>query len=80
MPYETRIPHQVNFIESVRSRKDPVATVEIGHRTCTVCTIGNIACDLKRTVKWNPETETFIDDPDATKKMHYTYREPWKLA
>ncbi len=79
MPYETRIPHQVNFIESVRSRKDPVATVEIGHRTCTVCNIGNIACDLKRTVKWDPETETFIDDPDATKKMHYTYRETWKL-
>ncbi|HOK26460.1 MAG TPA: Gfo/Idh/MocA family oxidoreductase [Bacteroidales bacterium] len=80
MPYETRIPHQVNFIESVRTRKDPVATVEIGHRTCTVCNIGNIACDLKRTVKWNPETETFVDDEEATKRMHYTYREPWKLV
>ncbi|MGQ9620573.1 MAG: Gfo/Idh/MocA family protein [Bacteroidales bacterium] len=80
MPYETRIPHQINFIESVRTRKDPVANVEIGHRTCTVCNIGNIACDLKRTVRWDPQTETFIDDPEATQKMHYTYREPWKLV
>jgi len=80
LPYETRIPHQVNFIDSVRTRKDPVATVEIGHRTCTVCNIGNIACDLKRTVKWNPETETFVDDVEAINKMHYTYREPWKLV
>ncbi|HNW58008.1 MAG TPA: Gfo/Idh/MocA family oxidoreductase, partial [Bacteroidales bacterium] len=61
-PYETKIPHQVNFIESVRSRKDPAVPVEIGHRSCTVCNLGNIACELKRTIKWNPETETFVDD------------------
>ncbi len=81
-PYETRIPHQLNFVESVRSRKDPVVTVEIGHSSCTVCTLGNIACALKRTIKWNPQTETFIDDTDgaATKLMHYQYRKGWKLV
>jgi predicted dehydrogenase len=81
-PYETRIPHQVNFVEAVRSRKDPVVTVEIGHSSCTVCTLGNIACALKRTIKWNPQTETFIDDKDgaATKMMHYEYRKGWKLV
>jgi len=80
-PYETKIPHQINFIESVRGRKDPAVPVEIGHSSCTVCTLGNIACDLKRTIKWNPKTETFIDDTDgaATKKMHYQYRAGWKL-
>jgi predicted dehydrogenase len=79
--YETKIPHQVNFIESVKGRKDPVVPVEIGHSSCCVCTLGNIACDLKRTIKWNPETETFIDDTDgaATKKLHYQYRAGWKL-
>jgi predicted dehydrogenase len=81
-PYETKIPHQVNFIESVRSRKDPVVPVEIGHSSCTVCSLGNIACELKRTVKWNPETETFIDDTDgaAAKLLHYEYRQGWKLV
>jgi predicted dehydrogenase len=81
-PYETKIPHQVNFIESVRTRKDPVVPVEIGHSSCTVCTLGNIACELKRTVKWNPATETFVDDKDgaATKLMHYNYRSGWKLV
>ena len=81
-PYETKIPHQVNFIESVRKRKDPVVPVEIGHSSCCVCNLGNIACDLKRTIKWNPKTETFIDDKDgaATKKMHYQYRAGWKLS
>jgi predicted dehydrogenase len=81
-PYETKIPHQLNFIESVRSRKDPVVPVEIGHSSCTVCNLGNIACALKRTVKWNPATETFIDDTDgaATKLMMYEYRKGWKLV
>jgi len=80
-PYETRIPHQLNFIESVRSRKDPVVPVEIGHSSCTVCNLGNIACSLKRTVKWDPAKEKFIDDTDgaATKLLHYEYRKGWKL-
>lgn len=81
-PYETRIPHQLNFIDSVRSRKDPVVPVETGHSSCTVCTLGNIACELKRTVRWNPATESFIDDNDgaATKLLHYEYRKGWKLV
>ena len=70
-PYETKIPHQVNFIESVKSRQDPVVPVEIGHSSCTVCTLGNIACELKRTIKWNPETETFIDDTDGAATKLY---------
>ncbi len=81
MPYETRIPHQVDFVEAVRSRKDPVVTVEIGHRTCTVCTLGNIAVELGRTVKWDPSTETFVDDTDgaAAAMLHYDYRSGWSL-
>ena len=80
-PYETKIPHQINFIESMRERKDPVVPVEIGHRTCTVCTLGNMACDLGRTIKWNPSTESLVDDKDgaATAKLHYDYRQGWKL-
>jgi predicted dehydrogenase len=81
-PYETRIPHQLNFVQAVKGRIDPVVPVEIGHSSCTVCTLGNIACALKRTIKWNPQTETFVDDADgaATKLMHYEYRAGYKLV
>jgi hypothetical protein len=78
-PYETRIPHQINFIESVRSKKDPQVPVEIGHRTCTVCTLGNIADDLRRPVKWNPATEEFVDDLQADLYMHREYRKGYML-
>ncbi|WP_321287386.1 Gfo/Idh/MocA family oxidoreductase [uncultured Sunxiuqinia sp.] len=80
-PYETKIPHQINFIEAVKNRIDPIVPVEIGHSSCTVCTLGNIACDLKRTIHWDPKTETFVDDEDgeATAKLHYHYRDGWNL-
>lgn len=79
--YETKIVHHENFVEAVRKRTDPIVPVEIGHRSCTVCTLGNIACELQRTLKWNPETESFIDDFDgkATSMLHYKYREGWNL-
>jgi predicted dehydrogenase len=81
-PYETKIPHQLNFIESVRSRIDPVVPVEIGHSSATVCNLGNIACQLKRTLRWDPATQTFIGDTDgkATGMLHYEYRKGWKLV
>jgi len=81
-PYETKIPHQVNFIEAVKERKDPVVPVEIGHSSCTVCTLGNIAVALMRTIKWDPATETFVDDTDgaATRMLHYEYRAGYKLV
>ena len=79
--YETNIPHQVNFVEAVRAHKDPVVPVEIGHSSCTVCTLGNIACQLHRTIKWDPIKQVFVDDKDgaATKMMHYEYRKGYSL-
>lgn len=79
--YETKIPHLENFIESVKSKTDPVVPVEIGHRSCTVCTLGNIAYEMKRTIKWNPKTEQFIDDAEAEANHLFdkTYSAGYKL-
>ena len=79
--YETKIPHQVNFIESIKNNTDPVVPVEIGHSSCTVCTLGNIAYDLGRPVKWDPAAEKFVDDPeaDANRLFNKTYSEGYIL-
>jgi hypothetical protein len=62
-------------------RRDPIVPVEIGHSSCTVCTLGNIACQLQRTIKWDPKKEKFVDDKDgaATNMLHYKYRNGWSL-
>ncbi|CAN5253124.1 Gfo/Idh/MocA family oxidoreductase [soil metagenome] len=72
--------HQVNFIESVRSRKDPIVPVEVGHSTCTVCTLGNIAYELERPIKWDPQQENFVNDPEAEQHFHRPYREGYALT
>ncbi len=80
--YEVSAPHMQNFIDCVRSRKNPVAPVEVGNSTNTLCCLANIATELKRPVKWDPATRTFIDDKEAEEHRlyHYQYRNPFKLV
>ena len=78
-PYEGRAEHHVNFIESLKSRLDPAAPVEIGHSICTACTLGNIAAELKRPVEWNPESQSFVDDDEASTYLHRDYENGYKL-
>jgi predicted dehydrogenase len=79
--YETKIPHLENFINALKNNTDPVVPVEIGHSSCTVCTLGNIAYDLGRPIKWDPATETFVDDEEASAHRLYnkTYSEGYTL-
>ncbi|HSI78410.1 MAG TPA: Gfo/Idh/MocA family oxidoreductase [Lunatimonas sp.] len=71
--------HHIDFIESVRRRKDPIAPVEIGHSTCVTCTLGNIAYELMRPVKWDPINEKFVNDAEAEQHMHRSYRPGYRL-
>ena len=79
--YETKIPHLENFVNALKSKSDPVVPVEIGHRSCTVCTLGNIAYDLGRPIKWDPATEAFVDDAEASahRLFNKTYSEGYTL-
>ena len=77
--YETNPGHYQIFLNSIRSRRDPNAPVEVGHSSCTVCNIGNIAYELNRPLKWNPIVEKFMGDDEANKKLHYDYRKPYTL-
>jgi hypothetical protein len=71
--------HVRNFIEAVKTRHDPVEPVEIGHRTAALCHLGNIAMRLKRTLRFDPQTEQIIDDPQANELLSRPLRAPWHL-
>lgn len=79
--FEISSPHMQNFIDSVRSRKNPIAPVEVGCSTNTLCCLGNIATELGRPVKWNPATLCFGDDAEARNHRlnQYEYRRPYTL-
>jgi predicted dehydrogenase len=53
--------HYTDFLTAMRNRSMPVCDVEIGHRTASVCNIGNIAYELNKSLVWNPKSEKFTD-------------------
>src|SRR5206468_1567654 len=64
----TAASHYQNFVDCIKSRKKPVCDVEIGHRSVTVCHLGNIArwvSEITQTVgtklNWDPVKEEFKD-------------------
>ncbi|WP_437205939.1 Gfo/Idh/MocA family protein [Planctomicrobium sp. SH664] len=69
--------HVQNFLDCVKSRELPICDVEIGHRTATVCHLGNIAIRLGRSLKWDPQTEQILNDPEAQRMTDRAYRAPW---
>ena len=71
--------HKRNFLDCIRSRKNPICTAEIGHRTSTVCHLGNIAMLLGRPLKWDPQKERFINDDEANRMTWRPRRAPWRL-
>jgi predicted dehydrogenase len=71
--------HMANFINCVRSREQPIANVEVGHRSVTVCHIGNIAIRTGQRLRWNPETEQFVDNEAANRWLSREMRAPWRL-
>jgi len=71
--------HKDNFIECIKSRAKTVAGVEIGHRSCTVCLLGEIAMRLGRKLKWDPDAEQFTNDDEANRMLWRPMRSPWRL-
>jgi len=71
--------HMKNFLECMRSRKDPVAPVEVGHRSNTICLMVHIAMKLGRKLRWDPQAERFINDEEANHWLDYVHREPWTM-
>ncbi|MBX3420193.1 MAG: Gfo/Idh/MocA family oxidoreductase [Pirellulaceae bacterium] len=66
--------HTRNFLECMRSRQLPICDVEIGHRSATVCHLGNIVARLGRGVQWDPASETIVGDADAQAMTDRPYR------
>ena len=71
--------HRRNFLDCVKSRKQPFATAEIGHRTGAICHAFNIAMILGRKLEWDPVGERFIGDEKANRMIFRPMRSPWSL-
>ena len=71
--------HLRNWVDCLKTRQRPAADVEIGHRTASVCHLGNIARWTGRRLRWDPVKEVFPNDPEANRFLDRPRRKGYEL-
>jgi len=83
-PTEIHLPeskeHHLNWLESVKSRKEPIAPVEVAHRSCSACLLHHAAMKLMRKLYWDPARERFKNDDEANAMLSRPQRAPYTIA
>jgi Oxidoreductase family, C-terminal alpha/beta domain len=64
----------------VRTRQQPIAPVEIGHRACSTCLLHHIAMKTKRKLSWDPVKERFNNDDEANAMLSRPQRSPYTFS
>ncbi|WP_299461421.1 Gfo/Idh/MocA family oxidoreductase [uncultured Gimesia sp.] len=77
---DANIAHVNNFFDCIKTRKKPAADISIGHRSATVCHLGNIAVRTGKKIQWDPKQETIVGDSETAKWLSKEYRKPYELA
>ena len=74
-------PHVQDFLDCIKTRKRPLCDLEtVGHPASVLCHAGNIATRLGRTITFDEQTETFVNDDQANAmRGRSEWRKPWVL-
>lgn len=70
--------HFEDWLQCIKSRKPPICDVAIGHRSASVCHLGNIALRTGRKIQWDPAKQEIVGDAEAAKMLTRPYRGPWQ--
>ena len=71
--------HHKNWLDCIKTRQLPICDVEIGHRSATVCHLGNIAIRTGKKIKWDPVKQQIVGDAALASWVNRPYRAPWTL-
>lgn len=71
------VPHVRDFLDAVRTRRQPVSDLASGHRTATACHLANIAMRVGRVVHWDDRAADIVGDAEASALLGKRYRAPW---
>ena len=77
--YESK-DHHGNWLDCVRSRQQPIAPVEVAHRSCSACLLHHIAMKTKRKLYWDPVRERFKNDDEANAMLSRPQRWPYGIG
>lgn len=77
--YESSSQHG-NWLECIKTRKEPIAPIEVGHRSCTACLLHHITMKLGRKIYWDPAKERFKNDDEANNMLSRSQRWPYVIG
>ena len=69
--------HARNFLESIRSRQQPVCDIVSSHGVATTCHLANISLRTGRKLVWDAGKEEIVGDVPANQMLARGYRKPW---
>jgi predicted dehydrogenase len=72
--------HHGNWLDCVRSRRPPIAPIEVAHRSCSACLLHHMAMKAKRTLRWDPARERFKNDDEANALLSRAQRWPYVIG
>jgi len=71
--------HHGDWLDCIRTRQEPIAPVEVGHRSCSACLVAHIAMKTGRTLAWDPVRERFIGDEEADRMFSRPARDAYSI-
>jgi predicted dehydrogenase len=69
--------HHGDWLNAIKTRQQPICTVEVGHRSCTVCLISHIAMKIPGVLEWDPGIERFKNNDLANSMLRRPQRYPY---
>lgn len=82
-PNDTRLynsdDHSQNFLDCIRSRAATICPIDAAVRVDILCHLSDIATQLERKLKWDPDSERFVNDNTANRFLTRAMRSPWHL-
>ncbi len=71
--------HTRNFLECIKSRKDPNCTIEMGRDAALVAHLGNIAYRSGKKLEWDQDEQRILNINEQEYYLQPPYRAPWKI-
>ncbi|MFD0798645.1 Gfo/Idh/MocA family protein [Maribacter chungangensis] len=66
-----------NWLDCIKTRKQPISPIEKGHKACVTCLISDIAMQVDRKLEWDNTTEMFVGDDEANAMLSREQRKPY---
>jgi hypothetical protein len=72
--------HTANFVECMKSRKQPISDVWSHNRMLEICHLANIAMRLNRPLTWDPKAREIVGDAQANGFLARESRKGYEIA